>query len=62
MKKYKFEISKFTSSGGKNIGIRKSEFVTKTQFPFSTFNINEDIENQIMYLIYFSNVYFFDEW
>ena len=32
MKESKFEISKFTPSGGKNIGIRKSEFVTKTQF------------------------------
>ena len=33
MKKSKFEIyQRFTPSGGKNIGIRKSEFVTKTQF------------------------------
>jgi len=31
MKKSKFEISKVTPSGGKNVGIRKSEFVTKTQ-------------------------------
>ena len=30
MKEFKFEISKV--SGGKNIGISKSEFVTKTQF------------------------------
>ena len=26
------KYQKFTPSGGKNIGIRKSEFVTKTQF------------------------------
>ena len=32
MKESKFEISKVYTSGGKNIGIRKFEFVTKTQF------------------------------
>ena len=33
MKESKFEISlRFTPSGGKNIGIRKSEFDKKTQF------------------------------
>ena len=26
------KYQRFTPSGGKNIGIRKSEFVTKTQF------------------------------
>ena len=34
MKESKFEISKFTPSGGKNIGIRKSELITNTQFLF----------------------------
>ena len=29
MKESKFEISKFTPSGGKNIGIRKSEFAIR---------------------------------
>ena len=32
MKEFKFKMSKFTPSSGKNIGIRKTEFVTKTQF------------------------------
>ena len=32
MKESKFEISKVYKSGGKNIGIRKFEFVTKTRF------------------------------
>ena len=32
-KKYSsLKYQRFTSSGGKDIGIRKSEFVTKTQF------------------------------
>ena len=39
MKKFKFEYQRFTpsSSGAKNIGIRKSEFVKETQFLFSKF-------------------------
>ena len=32
MKNLSLKYQRFTASGGKNIGIRKSEFVTKTQF------------------------------
>jgi len=32
MKNPSLKYQRFTPSGGKNIGIRKSEFVTKTQF------------------------------
>ena len=38
MKKSKYQ--RFTPSGGKNIGISKSEFVTKTQFLSETFQIH----------------------
>ena len=31
-KNLSLKYQRFTPSGGKNIGIRKSEFVTKTQF------------------------------
>ena len=37
MKKSKFEISKVYTIRWKKIGIRKSEFVTKTQFLYKMF-------------------------
>ena len=46
MKKSKFKIQRFTPSGGKNIGIRKPEFVTKTQF----LCLNLDDENVFSFL------------